>query len=388
MRATVVIGAAFGDEGKGVMVHHYASQQAATVVRFSGGANSGHTVVDGKRRHVFGHFGAGTLADAPTFLSKYFVVNPLLWQTEAAELAAIGVDPILMIDADAPLTIPYDMMINQWVEESRGDARHGSCGVGINETVRRYKRASNAYGTKAALLLFPDAIADYLKYLRATSYFLQRMDELGLTPTDEQLALLNSDDVIDQYVDAAHKMLGNAEIGGPYLLPENPIIFEGSQGLLLDEDHRFFPHVTHAKTGLHNVLEMAKVLRITEFDVTYVVRAYMTRHGAGPFPTEDKAMHYEDRTNVNGDWQGALRFGRLDLDLIGEAVRADIASAGDIKVNPTLAVTCLDQIEGADSGFIWDLMKACGIKNVKLCFNPEGDNIISASEERIGELEF
>jgi adenylosuccinate synthase len=142
MRATAVIGAAFGDEGKGLLTDHYVSELRAhgrrpIVCRFNGGANAGHTVVRGAKRHVFSHFGAGSLLEAETYLSEFFVANPLLWQKEWRQLVELGVEPVVYLDRQAPLTVPYDIMINQFAEEHRGNHRHGSCGIGIHETVVR-----------------------------------------------------------------------------------------------------------------------------------------------------------------------------------------------------------------------------------------------------------
>ena len=91
------------------------------VVRFNSGAQAGHTVVtpDGNR-HVFGHFGSGTFNNTPTFLSKYFVVNPLSFLKELNELMKIGLNPQIYVDDECLITTPYDMIINQIVEIFRG----------------------------------------------------------------------------------------------------------------------------------------------------------------------------------------------------------------------------------------------------------------------------
>src|SRR5690348_14536867 len=126
MRATVVIGANFGDEGKGLMTDYLCAAagdssrgeiSGAMVVRFNGGAQAGHTVFAGGRRHVFHHFGSGAFAGAATFLSRYFVVNPFLWAKERDEL---GFCPRVFVDRAAMLTTPYDMLVNQEAERIRG----------------------------------------------------------------------------------------------------------------------------------------------------------------------------------------------------------------------------------------------------------------------------
>src|SRR5215467_6229237 len=140
--ATAVIGANFGDEGKGLAVHTVVARDLdAAVIRFNGGAQAGHTVIaEHGRRHVFSHFGAGTLRGAATFLSRFFVVQPSIFARETAELAGIGVKPVVFVDPDAQVTTPFDVFINHWAEETRGGTRHGSVGVGFGETIERFER--------------------------------------------------------------------------------------------------------------------------------------------------------------------------------------------------------------------------------------------------------
>lgn len=335
-RATVVIGANFGDEGKGLITDYFAAQRRhPTVVRFNGGAQAGHTVVTPEgRRHVFHHFGAGTLAGGRTVLSRFFIANPILWETENA---ALGNPPeFLFVDPRALVTTPYDMLINQRLEAQRQGARHGSCGVGINETV---ERGPTRYSTTVADLANLRTFQAKLEAIQS-HYYADRLHQLGLEP-DIPSALM-----FTRFMDVAQKFKESVQVVEDHraiqLLP-NPI-FEGAQGLLLDEDHAFFPHVTRSKTGLRNVVTLAKEAGIDGLDITYVTRAYMTRHGAGPFPTEDATLNYADDTNVPHDFQGTLRFGRLDIDLLAASVRNDLKEASDMSVTHGLAITHLDQV--------------------------------------------
>jgi adenylosuccinate synthase len=121
------------------------------------------------------------------------------------------------------------------------------------------------------------------------------------------------------------------------------VIFEGAQGLLLDQDYGTFPHVTRSNTGLKNVRAL---VGDAPLDVKYVTRAYTTRHGAGPLPFELPEKPYpgiEDKTNITGGYQGSLRFSYLNLDDTSEAVKKDkqYVLPGD-KVEAV--VTCMDQL--------------------------------------------
>ena len=138
--AIVVAGLGFGDEGKGTTVDWLVRRhESALVVRYNGGAQAAHNVVlpDG-RHHTFSQFGSGTLAGAETFLSRYMLVNPSAMLNEAAGLAGLGVvDPLsrVHVDEDALITTPFHIAANRAREQARGDGRHGSCGMGIRETI-------------------------------------------------------------------------------------------------------------------------------------------------------------------------------------------------------------------------------------------------------------
>ena len=126
-RADVVIGSAFGDEGKGLATDVLASKRPGEtfVVRFNGGAQAGHTVVTPEgQRHVFSHFGSGTLAGAATFLSKFFVVNPILYHREREQLKWLGVSANVFVDLRSMVTTPFDMFVNTALERHRRSARH------------------------------------------------------------------------------------------------------------------------------------------------------------------------------------------------------------------------------------------------------------------------
>ena len=346
MQADVVIGANFGDECKGLMTDYLAAPYGRNciVVRFNGGAQAGHTVVTPERRHVFHHFGSGTLTGAATFLSQFFIVNPFLWAKEHEELASCN--PSLIIDPHALLSTPYDMLINQEVERFRA-TKHGSCGVGIHETI---VRAESGYATRANNLKVLGNLRWCIQTIRH-EYVPQRLAELGIdNPSDWFMELLESDTLINSFIAQCERLVEKAIFQGESIFSEyEHVVFEGAQGLLLDQDHEFYPHVTHDHTGLANVHDIAKRTGIKKLCPIYVTRWYMTRHGAGPFPTENPEMSFPDPTNAANEWQGQLRFGELDLDLLRESIVLDCGKAHNIDIEPCLAVTCLDQCAEADS---------------------------------------
>lgn len=346
--AQVVIGASYGDEGKGHMVDRLAAEARgeATVIRFNSSAQAGHTVVtpDG-RRHVFHHVGAGAFTGATTMLSRYFMLHPMLLGEELRTLADVKLHPRLYADRRAPVAVPYDVLINQIAEEARGPRRHGSCGIGYNEAVERSLRPRFALDLddlrdRRALRTRLRAIRDH--------WVPRRLDVLGLeVPEDERGDLLRGDELIRRWLFDAEALLEALDPLNPGQRPPGRPIFEGAQGLLLDQEGDDYPHVTRSRTGLANVIRIAQETDIEELEVSYVSRAYLTRHGAGPLPRPlPKAPDgIRDDTNLANRFQGALRFAWLDADDLGRRLQRDLdVRAAGIRVRAGLAVTCLDQL--------------------------------------------
>ncbi len=347
-KADVIIGANFGDEGKGLITDFLSARAGgdAVVVRFNGGAQAGHTVTtDDGRRHVFSHFGSGSFAGASTYLSRFFVCNPLLFVREYGTLKKKSVTPVVCVDENSPVTTPYDMMINQMVEEMRGAKRHGSCGVGFGETLERVEKSPRVILYKN--LKDKGFLKETLRSI-ARDWVPARLSALGIeTVPDVWKDRLYSAGVEGKFMDDSGFMLDHSRsVSG---IPQGKVVFEGAQGLLLDQDSGYFPHVTRSHTGLKNVVTLAKESGITALDATYITRAYMTRHGAGPLAHELQEPPYkkiEDATNVVNPYQGHLRFGWLDADLLARTIYNDMRHADPaLAIRKGLAVTCLDQVD-------------------------------------------
>lgn len=352
-RVTAIVGAGFGDEGKGFWTDAHAARAVQDgldtwVVRFNGGAQAGHTVttLDG-RRHVFHHVGSGALVGASTYLSRHVALHPMLLPRELDELQRLGAPPPhLMVDPRAPVTVPYDVMINQALEASRGDRRHGSCGVGFGETLEREEHPG--FSLRAANLGDADCIRACLAACRDV-YVPQRLAALGL-PRDSLAPWLHRADIVDRFVADALSMASRVTCAMPgMLLRAGAVVFEGAQGLRLDQDLGEFPHVTRSRTGLPQALDVATEAGLAHLDVVYVTRAYVTRHGAGPLPNEQAASpapRFADLTNQPNPHQGHLRFAPLDPNHLVSFIQQDLARAqgSSVTVTPGLAVNCLDQM--------------------------------------------
>ena len=314
MRARAVIGASFGDEGKGLVTDYLCAKEGAgMVVRFNGGAQAGHTVVhpDG-RRHVFSHFGSGTLEGVPTYLSQYFALNPILFFKELDALHGLGVNPVVYAHPDCLVTTFADMMINQTLEDQRAGKRHGSCGVGFNETIERSQ--------------IPEIKITMSDLWNGISSLEARLGEICARYAQFRTGKpIDAPGAIEAFIKGCWAFadrvnpLGIAQCRDP--------VFEGAQGLLLDQGNKeFFPHVTRSNTGLKNVRLLCSQAGIDQIDTYYVSRAYVTRHGAGPLPNEDPAMRFDDDTNVEHSYQGHIRFAPLDYDSLLARCAADAGS--------------------------------------------------------------
>jgi len=348
----VVIGACFGDEGKGLVTDFFASHHTKNclVVRFNGGAQAGHTVQtpDGKR-HVFKHFGSGSFNGAHSYLSEYFICNPLLFRDEYEILRTNKLQPVTYVHANSAVTTHFDIIINQIIEIKRGNAKHGSCGIGIGETIERNNNpefaltVSDLFGTKESLLLKLEHISKNWVYTR--------LEQLAVTHLSaEWQARIESVDLINYYLYEVEFFKKHIEITNNSIIQDfSAVIFEGAQGLLLDQNAGTFPHVTRSNTGLTNVLAIAKDMNIQELDVYYVARTYLTRHGAGPLLFELPGPPYPrivDNTNLTNEFQGKLRFAWFNLDLLQQAIFSDLAQVPHtITIRANLFISCLDQIE-------------------------------------------
>jgi len=179
MKADIVIGAGYGDEGKGYFTDYISSKKnKSVVIRFNGGAQAGHTVTTpDNKTHVFGHFTSNLFLDNSSgYLSKYFQLNPIVYLKELKQLKNLGINPEMACHDNCYVSTPYDMLLNQWLEKSRGDERHGSCGLGIGETIHR----SEVENIPLFAFELKDKVILKNKLQKIKKYFEKRVRTLGL----------------------------------------------------------------------------------------------------------------------------------------------------------------------------------------------------------------
>lgn len=322
MNARIVIGKNFGDEGKGLAVDYFSQlaavkQQPCLVVRHNGGAQAGHSVDLPDRRFVFHQLSSGSFRGADTFWADTFLPDLYKLSEEIQAFSTLSSQkPRILSFGGCRCVIIDDVLLNMAIETSRGERRHGSCGMGINESVVRSQHEAYRLSLAALKALRADALYRTLQRIRR-EYLPLRLSELGLSLKDssEFIGLLQNDNVL---YNAAEAMCRNAEqvelIGKEDLLPYREVIFEGAQGLLLDENYLdFAPYLTTSRTGLRQPLGLCRNLfPHAAAQAVYVTRTYVTRHGRGPLPHEGgfdlRRYPVHDRTNLPNEWQESLRF--------------------------------------------------------------------------------
>lgn len=375
-KAYAVIGLNYGDEGKGLTTDYLCSKsENPIVVRFSGGANAGHTVVvekDGiQRRHVFSHFGAGTLNYVPTFWSKYALANPILFNKEYKELLLDSnfscITTPFFIDYDSPVTTPIDMIANQLEERRKGRDSHSTCGVGIHNTViRENNRYSLKVGDLVNLVFSDGTIEQKISTLTALLDFL--VSYYNLTDTIDKKRVQN---IGQLFYKECYDFISTVKICSFDYIKNtfHTLVFEGSQGVGLSCDRASDGrYLTEAYTDLNNIREMWQD-PITVFGVT---RPYLTRHGKGYLEneTEKPFSLIDEKTNVDNEWQGAFRYGILDATTLLTHWRwLEEKKTPQMEFN--LMMTCLDHIpSNGGLGIIRSLTKDIPYKEFYGSFGP------------------
>ena len=335
MHAHIVLDLGFGDAGKGLITDFLARQRkAGLVVRYNGGAQAGHNVVtpDGLH-HTFSQFGSGTFVPGvKTYLSKFMVIHPTALLVEGDRLAALGVEDVfarLRINPQCLVITPFHQSANRIRELMRGASRHGSCGVGVGETVED-ARAQNDDCIYAADLYHPDTLRQKLASIRG-----RKREGLISDYGEKALKSLAGDEwVFFEHLEVMDAWLGSvARISELDLVAPDDLlsdwfhktehaVFEGAQGVLLDADAGLHPHTSWSDCTTRNAHELiAELAPDSQTTTIGVLRCYSVRHGAGPLPTETRNLiRLVSEHNHLNDWQGAVRYGWFDPLLVRYAL--------------------------------------------------------------------
>lgn len=361
MKAQIVIDTSFGDGGKGLTVDNLCRQavrrsESVAVVRFSGGQQCGHTVIRDGVKHVFSTYGSGTLQGIPTYYTEHATMSLDATIVEYCKLRNLGLTPALYFHPQTRLTTPYDVAYNRAKESAAfahgraGDARHGSCGMGVGATLKRHDETP--YRVYVSDLLYPEMLERKLEGIERF-YDLKVNDERmnndrGLGYGNGFMATFHEEAAsqMEAFKVALDLFKRLQPFGIANLRPNqyDRLIYEGSQGVLLDMDHGIFPNVTYGNTTCKNAIEHTSRLGISDIEMFYVTRCYLTRHGRGWMPNETPVtlVNTDEEINVTNPWQEHLRIGEFDYDLVNYALTVDSGYHRD-RYKTDLVVTCLDQ---------------------------------------------
>ncbi|MFH1571912.1 MAG: adenylosuccinate synthase [Gemmatimonadota bacterium] len=282
MPTKVVLGAQWGDEGKAKIVD-YLAVHADVVVRYQGGANAGHTVKVGDETYIFHALPVGVLYEqAVCVVANGVVLDPEALTQEIDALAGRGfsVDGRLLISAAAHVVMPYHKALDRAAEESQGTGKIGTTGRGIGPAYR--DKVARTHGVRVMDLLDAARLRQKLQEtIAAGNLVLTRI--YGSQPLDPGA-------IIDEYLAYAERLRPFVTDTSVYLnraLDEGKeVLFEGAQGTLLDIDHGTYPFVTSSNTTAGGACTGSGIGPTRIDQVIGVAKAYMTRVGNGPFPTE------------------------------------------------------------------------------------------------------
>jgi adenylosuccinate synthase len=338
-QSVVILGAQWGDEGKGKIVD-LLTQDIGAVVRFHGGHNAGHTLVIMGNKTVLHIFPSGILRDYTLCLiGKGVVLSPAALRKEIADLEANGVEvrSRVKISPATPLIMPYHIALDQAREKAAGAGAIGTTGRGIGPA---YEDKVARRGVRIADLSYPKELAEKLREVMDYHNFVLtkylHADAIDYQQTlDEALAF-------GEYVEPMKSDV--AGILHDLRRDGQRVLFEGAQGALLDIDHGTYPYVTSSNTVTGGALAGAGVGADYIDDVLGIAKAYATRVGGGPFPTELNDATGE-RIRKTGDEFGAStgrprRCGWMDIVALKRAVLINGISG--------LCITKLDVLDGMD----------------------------------------
>lgn len=336
----IVIGSQFGDEGKGMVTGALARETDSIVVRFSGGQQAGHNVVlENGINHIHSTYGSGALFGRPTYISEYCTFYPIAAYNEYLLLKEKGGCTDLYLHPLTKITTPADVAYNIAIDKKA--LGYISCGVGVGKTNKR--TLETPYKLYAIDLLNKWSLT--IKLQNIYQYYYREMRKLN-----DVIALAEFESFYRNTIDnfyANIKVLPFDIMSYDFLREFDFCIFEGSQGILLDMDHGYFPYVTYSNTTSKNALEIIKKvdMYVDYTEIYYVTRAYQTRHGSGPMSHEKQLdlINNEHEINVYNDYQGKFKMGDFDMALLEHALRIDDIYSKDVNKRKVV-FTCLDQL--------------------------------------------
>lgn len=347
MKARVIIGANYGDEGKGTVTATYTKYATGKVLNVltNGGAQRGHSILTEDGSFTFQHFGSGTCFGADNYYPAFYILNPMQFVDEYDDLFERGVIQKVKLfrDKQCRWSTPYDMMANQILEHKRDKNKHGSCGMGIWETILRYQCTVTMDIDQFCALDTVDQ-KNYLKTIR--DYFEKR---IGTIPAEYKMAWYD-EHTMDHFIRDCGFL--RAKTNTLFDVANyDEIIFENGQGLLLNDTGFDVAGTTPSKTGVDYALQLMKTFGCDDVELHYVTRPYMTKHGRGGFELEAERRVVstyvnEDRTNHYNRFQENFRYGMLDIEDLHDRIQNDAKKLDNqLRYTYKLEVTHCDEMD-------------------------------------------
>jgi adenylosuccinate synthase len=316
-KTAVVLGAQWGDEGKGKIVD-VLSERFAAVARYAGGHNAGHTVIVGEQKFVLQLIPCGVLRPGcKGIIGNGVVLDPIAFLKEVAKLRALGVavDGQLFVSNRAQVILPYHRMIELAAESAPGRKKIGTTSRGIGPA---YEDKMARSGLRVVDLLRPELLKTHIEAACAEKNAIARA--LFGAGTDT----LDPAKMFDEYAAAAEQVrpfvADTGRLLHTILAEGGSVMFEGAQGTMLDIDHGTYPFVTSSSATAGGAATGTGVGPTAIGTVISVTKAYVTRVGEGPFPTEIRGAT-SDHLRARGNEYGAVtgrprRCGWLDIPLL------------------------------------------------------------------------
>ena len=365
----IIIGANFGDEGKGLMTDYICSRipskERVLNVRFNGGVQSGHTVIgDANEKHIFGHFGSGSfLENTATYLSKDFVVNPSAFRKEYNQLKNLAIAPMVYCHPKCLITFPQDMLIDQFIVDRRKKDVHGTRTSGLYETILRSKKDSAVMVETLILLGMKHSQIDIDYYTN------ERIEKIfGITLTDDEAALLNNQWTKATFDQDLKFFMDHVSITDEKIFKHfDNVVFEGSDGLMTDQENsEYFPYVSVFNTGVDNVVPYLD--EGMNIEAIYVSRPYLTKSWYGDIPNECKKEETGAKAN-----EANFRYGKLNIWNMMDRCQKDFSKIEKFGAKISYAVTHMDEVLKSD-------LLPCS-ENLYLSYGPARKDVKKLFEE-------
>lgn len=328
----IVIDMGYGDFAKGATVDYLSSKNKSRLgVRFGGGAQCAHNVVVNGVHHCFSQLSAASFNGVDTLLLKDVVFNPYALKIEMESFESkTGLSPTAFVDRRCLITTPYHIAKNRITERQ---LKHGSCGAGIWAT-KEYAAKYPDSALRVADLDDSNTFAEKCREIQKN--ILSEVEGFDKKDGDDDWLYANKWEDFEYFyglcAPITYVRLFESEI---HKLTQNGnLIFEGHQGVLLDENHGYMPYVSGSGDCTSKAAEDFLREIGQDYEIVGCIRPYFTRHGAGPLQTEREIQSSVDKYNLNNEWQGPFRAGLFNMEEINRVL--------EVQRVDSLSVSCLD----------------------------------------------